>query len=183
MKNIVGNWQVSPIYTFQSPEMVTVQSNADANLNGDSATDRSVFNQAGIPGTASTVTALTNSAGATVAYLANTPTAQYIQAGPGAYATAVRNTLYSNVINNWDFSLMKRVNITERQSLEFTFNALNVFNHAQYVPGYISDVAPIGYTSGVVNNGVRVSSPTFAQWNQLFTNHPRNIVLVMKYSF
>ncbi len=183
MKNIVGNWQVSPIYTFQSPEMVTVQSNADANLNGDSATDRSVFNQAGIPGTASTVTALTNSAGATVAYLANTPTAQYIQAGPGAYATAVRNTLYSNVINNWDFSLMKRVNITERQSLEFTFNALNIFNHAQYVPGYISDVAPIGYTSGVVNNGVRVSSPTFAQWNQLFTNHPRNIVLVMKYSF
>ena len=44
MKNIVGNWQFSPIYTFQSPEYATVQSNADANLNGDSAPDRAVFN-------------------------------------------------------------------------------------------------------------------------------------------
>ncbi len=183
MKNIVGNWQVSPIYTYQSPEMTTVQSNADANLNGDSAPDRAVFNNSGIPGTASTVTALKNSHGATVAYLANTPTAQYIQAGPGALATASRNTLYSNVINNWDFSLLKRVNITERQSIEFTFNALNLFNHAQYVPGYISDVAPIGYTSGVVRGALLTGSTTFGQWNQVFTNHPRNIILVMKYSF
>ncbi len=183
MKNIVGNWQVSPIYTYQSPEMATVQSNADSNLNGDSAPDRAVFNAAGIPGTSSTVTALRNSAGATVAYLADTPTAQYIQAGAGAYPNAVRNSLYSNVINNWDFSLLKRVNFTERQSMEFMFNALNLFNHAQYVPGYISDVAPIGYTSGVVRGALLTGSPTFAQWNDVFTNHPRNIVLVLKYNF
>ncbi len=183
LKNIVGNWQASPIYTYQSPEMATVQSNADANLNGDAASDRSIMNSAGIPGTSSTVTALKNSAGATVGYLANNPTAQYIQAGPGTYPTAVRNTLYGNVINNWDFSLLKRVNITERQSLEFSAQALNIFNHAQYVPGYISDIAPIGYTSGVVNNAVRVGQPTFAQWNQVFTNHPRNLVLVVKYNF
>jgi len=183
MKNILGNWQLSPIYTYQSPEMVTVQSNADSNLNGDSAPDRAVFNNSGIPGTSSTVTALKNSNGATVAYLANNPTAQYIQAGAGAYATAERNSMYSNVINNWDFSLLKRVNITERQSIEFNFNALNIFNHAQYVPGYISDVAPIGYTSGVVRGSLLTGNTTFAQWNQVFTNHPRNIVLVLKYSF
>ena len=29
MKNIVGNWQFSPIYTFQSPEYATVQSGTD----------------------------------------------------------------------------------------------------------------------------------------------------------
>ncbi len=183
MKNVVGNWQASPVYTYQSPEMVTVESNSDANLNGDSAPDRAVFNNSGIPGTASTVTPLTNSAGATVGYLATNPTAQYIQAGPGALATAGRNTLYSNVINNWDFSLLKRVNVTERQSVEFSFNALNIFNHGQYVPGYISDVAPIGYTSGPVNNGIRVTSPTFAQWNQFFSNHPRQVVLTLKYNF
>ena len=40
MKNIVGNWQFSPIYTFQSPEYATVQTGADSNLNGDSAPDR-----------------------------------------------------------------------------------------------------------------------------------------------
>ena len=50
MKNIVGNWQFSPIYTYQSPEYATVQSNADANLNGDSAPDRAIFNPAGVVG-------------------------------------------------------------------------------------------------------------------------------------
>ncbi len=54
MKNIVGNWQFSPIYTFQSPEYATVQTGVDSNLNGDSAPDRpAMFNSAGVPNTAS----------------------------------------------------------------------------------------------------------------------------------
>jgi len=183
LKNIVGNWQASPIYTYQSPEYATVQSATDANLNGDSATDRSVYNPTGVAGTSSTVTPLTNSAGATVGYLANNPTAQYIQAGPGSFATTPRNTIATNVINNWDFSLLKRVNVTERQSVEFSFQALNIFNHAQYVPGYISDIAPIGYTGGQVTSALRTGSSTFGQWNQVFSNHPRNVVLVVKYNF
>ena len=35
MKNIVGNWNISVTYTFQSPEYATVQSGVDSNLNGD----------------------------------------------------------------------------------------------------------------------------------------------------
>ena len=95
MKNVVGNWQFSPIYTFQSPEYATVQSDADANLNGDSAPDRAAMLQPGwrCRTPSSTVTALKNSAGATVAYVANNPTAQYIQAGSGRMATVARNTL------------------------------------------------------------------------------------------
>jgi hypothetical protein len=183
MKNIVGNWQGSPIYTYQSPEYATVQSNTDANLNGDSASDRGIVNAAGIPGSSSPVTPLLNSAGATVAYLATNPNAYYIQAGPGAYATAQRNTLATPPINNWDFSLLKRVNVTERQSVEFSFQATNIFNHAQYVPGNISDVAPVTFTSGVVRGALLTGSPTFGQWNQVFSNHPRNVVLVLKYNF
>jgi hypothetical protein len=184
MKNVVGNWQASPIYTYQSPELATVQSGADANLNGDAAGDRSIINSSATNNNISTtVTPLMNSSGATVAYLANNPNAYYIQAGPGALATATRNTLSTPVINNWDFSLLKRLNITERQSVEFAFQATNIFNHAQYVPGYISDVAPIGYTTGVVTNGLKPGSPTFNSWDTIFTNHPRNVVLVLKYNF
>jgi hypothetical protein len=184
MKNVVGNWQASPIYTYQSPELATVQSGADANLNGDAAGDRSIINSSATNNNISTtVTPLMNSAGATVGYLANNPNAYYIQAGPGALATATRNTLSTPVINNWDFSLLKRLNITERQSVEFAFQATNIFNHAQYVPGYISDVAPIGYTTGVVTNGLKPGSPTFNSWDTIFTNHPRNVVLVLKYNF
>jgi len=183
LKNVVGNWQISPIWTVQTPEYATVQSGTDSNLNGDSAPDRSIVNPIGTPGTGSAVTALKNSFGQTVAYLANDPTAQYIAAGSGAYATAPRNTLPMPRINNWDLSFLKRVNITERQALEFNFQALNVFNHAQYVPGYISDVAPIGFTSGETTQMLKPGSPTFNQPNMVFSNHPRNVILVMKYIF
>ena len=36
MKNVVGNWNISFGYTFQSPEYATVQSGIDSNLNNDS---------------------------------------------------------------------------------------------------------------------------------------------------
>ena len=78
---------------------------------------------------------------------------------------------------------MKRVNITERQQLSFIFQATNIFNHAQYVPGLISDVQSFGQASGSVRNALLTGSNTFAQWNQVFTNHPRNLVLVLKYNF
>ena len=55
--------------------------------------------------------------------------------------------------------------------------------HAQYVPGLISDVQSYGQASGTVRGALLTNSPTFAQWNQVFTNHPRNVVLVLKYSF
>ena len=78
MKNLAGNWVFAPIYTYESPELFTVESQVDSNLNGDSATDRVIVNPAGVAGTGSGVTALTNSSGQTVAYLATNPKAQYI---------------------------------------------------------------------------------------------------------
>jgi len=183
MKNVVGNWQFSPVYTLQSPEYATCQSGLDTNRNGDNAGDRCIYNPAGVAGTSSGVTSLTNSSGQIVAYLATNPTAQYITAGSGAFTTTARNTIPTNYINNWDISALKRINITERQAVEFSVQALNLFNHAQYVPGYISDVAPIGYTSGTVRNALIPGTSTFQAWNQVFSNHPRNLVLTLKYSF
>jgi hypothetical protein len=183
MKNVVGNWEIAPIYTFQSPEYATCQSGADANLNGDAAPDRCLYNPAGATNTTSSVTPLTNSDGGTVAYLVTDPTAQYIKAGPGAFATTPRNTLAAPHINNFDLTFLKRLNITERQVIEFQFQATNIFNHAQYVPGYISDIAPLGYTGGNVRDVLLAGSSTFNNWSSAFSNHPRNLVLVLKYSF
>ncbi len=186
MKNLVGNWQFSPIYTFESPEYATVQSNVDTNGNGDAAGDRAIYNPNGIANTGSGVVPLTNSAGATVAYLATNPTAQYITAGPGGLATAARNTLAIPHINNWDFSLLKRVNITERQAVEFQFQAVNIFNHPQYVPGFISDVQPANgaiTTSGNTHNTLIPNNGAFTNWQTAFSSHPRAVVLVLKYSF
>jgi hypothetical protein len=96
------NWAFSPIYTYESAEWADVQSASDANLNHDSAGDRAVFNPSGVPGTGSDVTALTNTAGNVVAYLANNPNAQYIVAGKVELETTGRNTLATRPTNDLD---------------------------------------------------------------------------------
>ncbi len=120
MKNLVGNWEAGPIYTFQSPEYATVQSGVDANGNGDSAGDRAFINPAGVKGTGAGSTALTNTAGDTVAYLADSlPSGQaayYVAAGQYTMPNARRNTLALPRTNNLDLTALKRISITERQS-------------------------------------------------------------------
>jgi carboxypeptidase family protein len=47
LKNTLGNWEIAPIYTYQSGEWATAQDGVDANLNIDAASDRPIFNPAG----------------------------------------------------------------------------------------------------------------------------------------
>ena len=98
MKNLVGNWNVSGTYTYQSPEYATVQSGLDSNLNNDSAGDRSIINPAGSFNLGSGVTAINaqgnavaSGSAATVAYVVKNPNARFITAGIGAIANAGRN--------------------------------------------------------------------------------------------
>ena len=188
-RNVIGNWQVSPFYQFQSPEMATVQSGVDTNGNGDSAGDRTIINKGGVKGTGSDVIPLLNSpsatcpAGCIVAYQAVNPSAYYITAGKFAQANDRRNTLAMPHINDFDFSVLKRFNVTERTSFEFQAQFLNLFNHAQYLPGFVSDVAPQGFTGSNVLSMLEPATTTFNQPKAVFTNHPRQMVLVAKYSF
>lgn len=187
-KNVLGNWQVSPVYTFQSPEFATVQSGVDANGNGDSAGDRVFINPSGVKGVGDGSVPLTNSAGDIVAYMPDNspganPNAYYITAGKYTRPTARRNTLAMPHISNLDFSILKRVNFTEHTSFEFSAQALNVLNHAQYVPGFISDVAPLGFTGGSVLSMLEPATTGFNQPKTVFSNHPRGMVLVAKFNF
>jgi hypothetical protein len=182
-KNLLGNWEVAPVYTFQSPQYATVQSGVDSNLNGDAAGDRAIFNTQGTPGTSSSVTALTNTAGETVAYVADDPNAYYIQAGPGAHTNTPRNTLPLPRINNWDLTAVKRFSIREGMNLEFQAQALNVFNHAQFVPGSLNQVNSLGYTDGGTAGFVNVGTPSFNQASQAFSNQPRAMQLALKFTF
>ena len=115
LRNVAGNWSIAPIFTYESPEYVTALSQTDSNLNHDFFTDRTIVNPAGQDGVGSGVTLLSNSAGQVVAYLAANPNARYIQAGPGAFANAGRNTLSGRPINNIDLNVMKNFRIRERQ--------------------------------------------------------------------
>jgi TonB dependent receptor len=64
LKNLVGNWEISPIYTYESPEYATVLSGVNSNLNGDSGTaiDRAFINPNGVKGTGTGSIPITNPA-------------------------------------------------------------------------------------------------------------------------
>jgi Carboxypeptidase regulatory-like domain len=181
LRNLLGNYQVAGTYLLESPEYVTPQSGVDSNLNRDSAADRTIVNPQGIPGTGSGVTALKNSAGATVAYLAANPAAQYIVAGPGALATAGRNTLPTSRINNWDMNVAKNFVIRERTRVQFRADFFNAFNHPQYVPGQINNVQTT-FTKNAQTYLVP-GKPLFAQWDQVFRSNSRDVQLALKISF
>jgi hypothetical protein len=184
-KNLLGNWTIAPIYTYESPELVTVQSGLDSNLNGDAATDRAIINPKGVDDTSSGVTAQKNSAGDTVAYLANNPNARYIVAGAGAYPNGGRNTLSGRPIDNIDLNLLKDFNLNERFRLQFSAQFLNFLNHPQFVPGFVNRVDnPV-----VLNNGPGVrayataGSPTFNNPEAIYSSNPRLVVVALKLFF
>jgi hypothetical protein len=201
LKNTLGNWEIAPIYTYQSGQWVTAQSGIDSNLNGDSAGDRTILNPSGVAGTGTGVIPLCNSTVAVcptalggkkgalnnpagvVGYLALNPTAQYIQAGYGARANVGRSTLQLAPINDWDVTALKRFSITERFRIEFQVQALNVLNHPQYVGGFLNDVAPaVGFT-GSQRNILEPQNPTFNQPSAVFLSNARTLQLGLKIFF
>jgi hypothetical protein len=183
MKNLVGNWEIAPIYTYQTGTWFTVQSGLDSNLNGDSGGDRAYLNAGGNPLIGSGTTALKNSAGATVGFLINNPAAGYVTAPKGTLSTAGRNTERMNPTNNIDATIAKSVSITEKYKVRFDGRFFNILNHSQYIGGNISDVAPIGFTSTAVHNFTIPSSSVFHQASQVFSSNPRSITISAKFIF
>lgn len=187
LKNVVGNWNITGTYTYQSPEFATVQSGVDSNLNGDSAGDRAIINPAGAANVGSGVTGY-NAAGQSstgsdiVAYVANNPGARYIVAGAGARSNSGRNTLPLAYINNVDLALIKRVNITERFKFDIGAQAFNVFNHAQFIGGYINDVNAYG-TAAISRAFLVPSSSDFGRYDQFLPSNSRALQLAAHFRF
>jgi hypothetical protein len=195
VKNLLGNWEVAPIYTYESPEYATVQSaTTDANLNGDPATDRVMTNPNGVGNTGSGIHAVDASGGTvdlgdptTVAYVADNPTAKYVVAGPGTIPTTGRNTLPLRPTNNLDLSLVKRFAITERVKFELMGQFSNALNHPQFTGGYLNHVdggnPNLVAVLQSVQNLLTPGDPNFNRPDLAFSSNPRTIVLAAKFTF
>jgi hypothetical protein len=181
LRNLVGNYQLSGVYVVESPEWVTPQSAVDSNMNLDSAGDRVIVNPNGIPGTGSDVTALKNSAGQTVAYLAANPNAQFIKAAQGALATSGRNILPTNPIDNIDLSVAKSFTAGERYHVQIRADFYNGLNHPQYTPGALDSVLAVGHAGQT--NYLTPGNPLFGKWDQVFPSNSRVIQLAAKFNF
>ena len=165
LKNTLGNWEIAPVFTYQTGEWATAQDGVDANLNGDQAGDRPIFNPSGVGTTGSGVAPLCTSAvpaaqctlanvfvnaADVVGYRALNPSAKYIQAYYGALANVGRNTILMPPTNNFDVALLKRFTITERYRVELGMQALNFLNHPQFLPCCAAGAGP-GALGGATN--------------------------------
>ena len=181
LKNVLGNWVLSGMYTAESPQYATVQSGLDSNRNLDSATDRVVINPNGADRTGSDVTALTNSDGQVVGYLADNPNARYVKAGAGVHPNGGRNTLPLRGINNFDVSVSKRFPIGESKAIEFRAAFYNALNHPQYTPGSLSSVRAV--PSNITRNNLIPGHAVFDRPDQVYDSHARRIHLVLRFTF
>jgi len=171
-KNVIGGWRLVGTYTAETGELATAESGVDSNLNGDNAGDRTYINPAGNPNLGSGIKALTNTKGQTVAYLALNPNAKYIEAGPGVYPNAGRNTLKMPGINNFDVSLGKSFRMTERMHFELRGDFSNLMNHPQYTAGYINSVRLTSQTT--TRTFLEPQQSLFQQWSENFPSNARS---------
>jgi hypothetical protein len=171
---LLGGWQVNAIFQAQSGQPFTPLSGLDSNLNGDAAGDRTIVNLNGRSGTGSGVRAV-NALGnevdlgdpTTVAYIALDPTAQFIQAGPGAIANAGRNTLRTKGFARTDASLLKNFRFGEEMNLQFGAEIFDLFNQKPRTVGVFSPVGVSIGAAGLQTNTsfANVGSPNFNNYS------------------
>jgi hypothetical protein len=187
MKNVLGNYEIAPVYTYESGQWGTVQSGLDSNMNADAAPDRAIFNPAGTQNVGSDVSPITNNTSCSlppciVGWVANNPNARYIAAGQGVIATSSRNTLQTPAINNIDLTVAKHIAITERYKIDFMAQAFNVFNHPQWVTGTLNTVNQISDVGGARSFFIP-SDPNFANAKNNFASNARTMQLALKFIF
>jgi hypothetical protein len=123
-----------------------------------------------------------------VAYVANNSNARYITAGLGALSNGGRNTFPLGRINNVDFALTKRINVTERFRFDVGAQVFNLFNHAQFIGGYLNDVNSFS-TASISRNFLVPSNPQFGAYNTatpsegFFSSNSRQVQLVAHFVF
>ena len=188
LQKVVGNWEFTGAWAYESGEFVTPQSAADANLNGDPATDRVVLNLTGDKKLSSGVTALTSTRtinGVTgpqvVGYLVNNPNAYYIAALNGMYTTSGRNILQTPPIDNFDISIAKAVPFKEHYKVEFRGDFYNAFNHPQFTAGRPNRVSSLGHASET--NYLTPGNSAFAKWDENFPSNARQVQLTARITF
>jgi hypothetical protein len=183
-KTLLDGFNIAGTYTYETGERITVRSGTDANLNGDSAGDRAILNPTGTEGVGSTVRALTRTDGQVVGYLANNPSAKYIQAGAGAVSGIGRNTFLLPAINNFDISLFKNFKFGEgAKTIQLRADFFNAFNHPQYVPGSVNTVDPVSTTGLTTLNQVAPLTGDFLHPNKVLSSNPRVIQMALRFNF
>jgi carboxypeptidase family protein len=120
-RKVLGGWELSGVAALASGTPNTVR-----NSTGDVAGVQSDFNQA-----ADRLAGCNpNSAPRSVAQWFNTGC--FVNAAPGTFGNAGRNTVWGPGVRNWDFALYKNGGITEKLKYQFRAEFFNFLNHPSF---------------------------------------------------
>jgi hypothetical protein len=178
----LANWAISGITIFQSgtPFSVTDSAAGSAFL-GPGLTPATLGAElagtslsAGL--TSGSIRQRVNNGYLNPATFTSAPLVPTSQGGDGTvtlFGNLGRNIYRGPFQQNWDFSLIKNVKITERQQLRFTSDFFNIWNHANFANPSINDVQTIG------------TNPATSPFGKIFSTvgTPRLIQFSLRYAF
>lgn len=164
--HLLNNWQIAPVIRALSGSPLNVTSGVDASLTGVNL-DRPNL----VPG----VNTVNSSWGSKLQYL--NPAAFTINA-PGTYGNLGRDSLRGPGSLQFDASLVRDFNVTERFRLEARAEAFNVLNHTNFIAAATGTGIPGISTSGI---SLSRSSANFGQITS--AGDPRILQLAMKLTF
>jgi hypothetical protein len=149
LSRIIGGWQLSPIWTYQSG--VPINFSTDFFYNGDPT-------KMALPKDQRTVTRWFDTT--------NFVTASTLQPDHHVRTMPLRwpGVRYQSM-NNWDFSLIKNTRLTEGKSIQFKLEALNALNHPLLNNGTVT--ATVNPTSTAFGSTVGKNMGNYARRFQL----------------
>jgi len=150
---LIGGWQLNGIVAFASGNPFTVLTGQDRSLTGVNAQYANLVgpNNGNLPPSQRTVERWFNTAAFELAPL-------------GTFGNSGRNIVIGPGTNNFDFSLLKNIRITETKTLQFRAEFFNAFNHPQFL--------------------LPVADPTSAAFGQILAARPaREIQFGLKFVF
>jgi hypothetical protein len=210
-KALLHGWQLTGSFIAQNGQPITALSGVDSNDNGDGAGDRAILNASGVGMTGTAVDFVCNDGGGgatrivpqstitpagvipcgsgddsnVVGYVAEDPSARFVQAWVGAKSTVGRNTVPTPGLNAWNASVLKNIHFSERLSLQLRAAAFDVFNHYNFSIGLPSNNGTLDSTTNpnpLSTSYPFVTSPNFLN-SHIFTGGSRTMEFGMKVIF
>ena len=125
---VAAGWSISGITTFATGLPVTLSEGDDGSCSGTVNTEANIDVPNLSPGPLSNSTTSHNPRTG----LPYFNTSIFSFETPCAIGTSRRRFFHGPGLNNWSMGLLKNTNITESKSIQFRFEAFNIFNHAQF---------------------------------------------------
>ncbi len=155
VNQVIGGWEVSGITTFQSGLPFTPTINGDVANTGTGGQRPDAVGQPILPRSVD-CWFFTSANPACRALAPNAQDAFVLPPARTRYGTGGRNTLRSDGLVQFDFTLMKHFRITESKSLEFRSEFFNIFNHPTFAGPSSAINLPNGGQIGSTLNAARI---------------------------